>query len=160
MYMVVNDGGGTGRYHDIEHVGEHIGMVFSAKTGSAQAAPLRRPKIDPETGKQSVITETVPVVNPLTKVISMEERKRLEWESLELGTHAHPNPIAPWYRGSGAAEDKISHAWYIGYAPSDHPKIAFAVVVYYGGGGGSTAGWVAKGVLEELIKHKYLQKQS
>lgn len=155
MFNVVNAGAGTGRYHDIHK----LGVVLAAKTGSAQASPLRRPVLDPSTGKQVIKTEQYdPQVDKATGQVTFKERKVPQWETLQLGTHAAPNPLVPWYRGSGANEDKLSHAWYMGYAPADHPRIAFAVVVYYGGGGGSTAGFVAKGMLEELIKHKYLQK--
>lgn len=155
MFNVVNAGAGTGRSHDIYK----MGIALAAKTGSAQASPLRRPVMDPSTGKQIIKTEQYdPQIDKATGQVTFKERKVPQWETLQLGTHAAPNPLVPWYRGSGPNEDKLSHAWYMGYAPADRPRIAFAVVVYYGGGGGPTAGSVAKGMLEELIKHKYLQK--
>lgn len=40
------------------------------------------------------------------------------------------------------------HAWFAGFAPSDNPKVAFAVVVEHGGHGGDTAAPIAKKVLE------------
>lgn len=42
------------------------------------------------------------------------------------------------------------HAWFMGYAPYDDPKIAFAVFVEHGGHGGSAAAPVAKAVIETL----------
>jgi penicillin-binding protein 2 len=40
------------------------------------------------------------------------------------------------------------HAWFVGYAPVENPRIAFAVVVEHGGHGGSTAAPVARRVLD------------
>jgi len=42
------------------------------------------------------------------------------------------------------------HAWFMGYAPYDDPKIAFAIVVEHGGHGGSAAGPVALAMIKEL----------
>jgi len=43
------------------------------------------------------------------------------------------------------------HAWFMGYAPYDKPKIAFAIFVEHGGHGGSAAGPIAKAIVEELV---------
>jgi penicillin-binding protein 2 len=45
------------------------------------------------------------------------------------------------------------HAWFVGYAPANDPKIAVAVVVEHGGHGGAAAAPVAKKVIEEFMKH-------
>jgi penicillin-binding protein 2 len=48
---------------------------------------------------------------------------------------------------TGTAEtggDQASHAWFVGYAPADDPKVAFVVVLEHAGGGGTAAGPVAK----------------
>jgi len=44
------------------------------------------------------------------------------------------------------------HAWFMGYAPYKHPKIAIAVFVEHGGHGGSAAGPVAAAVIEAMAK--------
>lgn len=56
-----------------------------------------------------------------------------------------------------AKEDKITaidkhkdHAWFMGYAPYDNPKIAFAILIEHGGHGGSAAGPIAKAIVKEL----------
>ena len=68
-----------------------------------------------------------------------------------------PNqPGMDWYQGTGANKDRLAHAWFIGYAPADHPKLAFCVFVEYGGSGGHVAGAVARDVLEACLKHGYL----
>lgn len=43
------------------------------------------------------------------------------------------------------------HAWFVGYAPAEDPRIAFAVVVEHGGHGGSAAAPVARRVLEAFF---------
>jgi penicillin-binding protein 2 len=40
------------------------------------------------------------------------------------------------------------HAWFVGYAPAEDPRIAFAVVVEHGGHGGDTAAPIARKVME------------
>jgi len=49
------------------------------------------------------------------------------------------------------------HAWFIGYAPYDNPKIAFAVFVEHGGHGGSAAGPIAKAIVKELAEQEVNQ---
>jgi len=44
------------------------------------------------------------------------------------------------------------HAWFMGYAPYDHPKIAFAVFVEHGGHGGSAAAPVAAAMIRVLAE--------
>ncbi|GAA4282599.1 penicillin-binding transpeptidase domain-containing protein [Brevibacterium daeguense] len=56
------------------------------------------------------------------------------------------------------AEGAAPHAWYTSFAPADDPQVAVAVVVESGGRagseayGGSTAGPIAKAVMEAVIK--------
>lgn len=44
-----------------------------------------------------------------------------------------------------------SHAWFVGYAPTENPQIAFAVIVEHGGHGGSSAAPIARSVLEKFF---------
>ena len=46
------------------------------------------------------------------------------------------------------------HAWFVGYAPADDPRIAFAVIVEHGGHGGATAAPVARAVLEVFFSER------
>ncbi len=46
------------------------------------------------------------------------------------------------------------HAWFMGYAPYDSPKVAFAVFVEHGGHGGSDAAPVVKPMLQYLAKQE------
>jgi len=46
------------------------------------------------------------------------------------------------------------HAWFMGYAPYEHPKIAIAVFVEHGGHGGSAAGPVAAAVINAMAREE------
>ena len=73
---------------------------------------------------------------------------------------------APWYHpqvgpdgpklGRDNRPEPQSHAWYVGYAPADEPRIAFAVIVDYGGSGGRSAGGVAREVISACVDLGYL----
>lgn len=133
MTNVVNGAAGTGTGARMSQ------FLVAAKTGSAQSAPLRLPRRDA-------------AGNPVK-----DAKGRVIWDTIALGTSAKPNPIAPWYRAIGDDENKVaSHAWMIGFAPAENPKIAFAVLVEYGGGGGTAAGSVVKKLLEACIEQGYL----
>lgn len=47
-----------------------------------------------------------------------------------------------------------SHAWFVGFAPADKPRVAIAVLVENGGGGGSTAAPIASRVLKKALTVK------
>jgi len=49
------------------------------------------------------------------------------------------------------AKEKRDHAWFVGFAPRDHPQIAWAVFVQNGGHGGTTAAPIARAVLEKFF---------
>jgi cell division protein FtsI/penicillin-binding protein 2 len=133
MIRSVNGAAGTGSTAKRED------LAVAGKTGTAQAQLLSLPQRD-ESGRTIKDAGNRPI------------RYRLE----PLGTHASPNPLAPWYRAAGNEENGCSHSWFIGFAPAERPQIAFAVMVEYGGSGGTAAGGVAKRLLDACIKHGYL----
>jgi penicillin-binding protein 2 len=61
--------------------------------------------------------------------------------------------IAQKVAGAKLSEATQDHAWFVAYAPVDHPKIAVAVLVEHGGHGGSAAAPIAKKVIEEYLKN-------
>ncbi len=61
----------------------------------------------------------------------------------------------PGRRLSGETGD---HAWFVAYAPVDHPKIAVAVLVEHGGHGGAAAAPIAKKVIEEYMRNADAKK--
>jgi len=129
MTRVVNAEGGTGL---MAHMTE---VKLAGKTGTAQAHELYelddqgKPKIDPKSGKK------IP---------------------MELATWGHPTRTA-WYRGWGDDGTKLNQSWFVGFAPADHPQVAFVVMVQYGGSGGIAAGSIAKQALIACAEHEYLQ---
>ena len=52
--------------------------------------------------------------------------------------------------GSPARRRHRDHAWFMGFAPFDDPRIAFAVLVEHGGHGGSAAAPVAAAIVRAL----------
>ena len=55
---------------------------------------------------------------------------------------------------TGSAEfdkGKETHAWFVGFAPADDPKIAVCVIVEEGGSGGRTAGPIAKKLFDAYL---------
>jgi penicillin-binding protein 2 len=59
-------------------------------------------------------------------------------------------------RSAGVDADQLpyairDHAWFVGFAPADEPRIAFAVFIEHGGHGGTTAAPVARRVLETFF---------
>lgn len=58
---------------------------------------------------------------------------------------------------TGSAEDAhnaLPHAWFVAFAPYDHPRIAIAVIVENAGHGGENAGPIAKKILEAAFPVK------
>lgn len=138
MYRVVNGKAGTGKQiiQDAKKL-EHIPIC--GKTGTAQAPRFAMKMLD---------AKHQPV---------LDEKGRQRYLFLDPSTKEHPNPIAPWYRGYGKEGKDLNHAWYIGFAPADHPRIAFAVMVEYGGSGGFAAGAVGRKALEACVDLGYLK---
>jgi penicillin-binding protein 2 len=61
--------------------------------------------------------------------------------------------IAQKVAGRTLSEETKDHAWFVGFAPVENPKIAVAVLVEHGGHGGSAAAPVAQKVIEEYLKN-------
>jgi penicillin-binding protein 2 len=56
---------------------------------------------------------------------------------------------------TGSAEQRRgdkSHAWFVGFAPTENPRIAVAVVLETGGRGGSVAAPIAKALVERYLR--------
>lgn len=69
------------------------------------------------------------------------------------GTKAKVSKVAVAGK-TGTAEvggDKKSHAWFVGFAPADNPRVAIAVLIENGGSGGSTAAPIASRVLKKAL---------
>lgn len=51
-------------------------------------------------------------------------------------------------------EKYLPHAWFVGYAPGDNPRIAVSVLIEHGKGGASAAGPIAKEMMLNYLKPK------
>lgn len=56
--------------------------------------------------------------------------------------------------GSAQNPHGQSHAWFIGFAPADKPKVAVSVIVENAGAGGQQAAPVAREIMQEVIRQK------
>jgi penicillin-binding protein 2 len=147
MYEVVNALAGTGR--SVAHMDGNDRVTdpavaylhIAGKTGTAQAGRIRVPVRDAE-GREV-----------------LDEKGKVAMEFMEPSIMNRPNPKADWYRADWEGKH-FDHAWFIGFAPAEHPTLAFAVMVEYGGSGGATAGRVAKHVIEACVQHGYLPAAS
>jgi peptidoglycan glycosyltransferase len=54
--------------------------------------------------------------------------------------------------GSAQATSGEAHAWFIGFAPAQDPRVAVAVVVEHGGAGGAAAAPIARDIMERLLR--------
>jgi penicillin-binding protein 2 len=133
MLNVVNGPAGTGKTARMDT------LLVAGKTGTAQASPFKVLLLDPKGEPQR------------------DAGGKKLYRHFEPSTPEHPNPDVPWYRGAGQNDAKLDHAWMIGFAPADDPKIAFAALVEYGGSGGGAAADVVRASLESCIAHGYLK---
>jgi penicillin-binding protein 2 len=137
MINVVDGPAGTGTMAHMDN------MLIAGKTGTAQAAPFKVLQKD-DNGKPKIDAEGKHV-----------------YTTFEPSTPEHPNTELPWYRCTLTKDGyKLDHAWMIGFAPADHPRVAIAVLVEYGGSGGGAAADVVRFSLDACIAHGYLQPQT
>ena len=141
MYRVVNTIAGTG------NILFDSDMEISGKTGTAEAAAL------------SVVSR-----DAYGKIQYDGGKPRAVLVSPSLPDDV--NKLAPWYLGFPEIDAHkkpivaFKHSWFIGYFPSKHPRIAFAVLVEYGGGGSGAAGTIANQVIKACVDHGYAQIDS
>jgi penicillin-binding protein 2 len=55
------------------------------------------------------------------------------------------------YKDSHVTDRLKDHAWFIAFAPADHPKIALAVIVENGGFGAASAAPIARRALDYYL---------
>jgi penicillin-binding protein 2 len=134
MFRVVNRPAGTGK---ALVAGDKLlqSAMICGKTGTAQASKLM-----------------VPIRDENGKIVRKADGKP-KYQEVKPSTPEDINPQAPWYH---MTDGRLDHAWYVGFAPADHPQVAFAVLVEYGGSGGIAAASVARAALENCINRGYL----
>lgn len=84
--------------------------------------------------------------------------KELMVETVKTGTGRNAQISGVTVAGkTGTAENETekSHAWFVGFAPSENPKIAVAVILEYDGGeGGVHAAPIAKNIMSKYLSLK------
>ena len=50
-----------------------------------------------------------------------------------------------------------NHAWFIGFAPFEHPEVCITVFIEHGGDGSATAAPIAGNIIRKYFQLKYLQ---
>jgi penicillin-binding protein 2 len=133
MWAVVNKDGGTAKIPHGDPPDEVDRIVVAGKTGTSQVPPM--------------------------SIVLRDEQGRPVMEDGQV-QYVRVNPELPevrtWYIGGGTNHDQYAHHWLIGYAPADHPQVAFAVFAEYGGSGGPVATSIARDVLAACVKQGYL----
>jgi penicillin-binding protein 2 len=109
------------------------GVAIAGKTGSAQV------------GVYLSVADHSPGVHPALKEVHFGDPGTAGWY---LMPSVAPEELHP--------EHHLAHAWFIGYAPADHPRVAFCVFVEYGNAGNPVAGPIAHDVLVDCAKRGYL----
>jgi len=137
-------------------VKEGMWRVVHSKAGSGGDANRKEVSVSGKTGTAEAAWMKVKVKDPVTGKVVLDEKGRPAMKLLELSSYESPNPDAPWYRATGRQADRPHHSWFMGFAPSEKPQIAFAVMVEYGGSGGGAAGSVASEIVKLCMDHKYL----
>jgi len=56
-----------------------------------------------------------------------------------------------------SGDHREDHAWFVGYAPGERPKVAFAIALEHAGSGSQAAGPVARRVVEQLDRLGYFE---
>ncbi len=111
-----------------------------------------------------------PNANPVEITIPVEGKKLpIRKEAIDLvregmflvvngaGTATHvriPGILVAGKTGTAQNPHGKDHAWFIGFAPFDNPKIAIAVIVENAGFGGAVAAPIAKRLIEFYLKDK------
>ncbi|MDD4569110.1 MAG: penicillin-binding transpeptidase domain-containing protein, partial [Tepidanaerobacteraceae bacterium] len=102
-------------------------------------------------------TKTIRPSLDTTQVISEQVADKVKGLMVEVvrngtGTAASINGIEVAGK-TGSAENPHgkAHAWFVGFAPAQNPKIAVAVVVENAGSGGAVAGPIARDVILKYL---------
>jgi len=113
---------------------------------------------DPENGKVVYRAEPTVVRQVPVSAANMEAVRRAMLTTTNSGTGkvVKFKEVAVGSK-TGSAEvhgQALTHGWFICFAPYDHPTIAIAAIVEHGGHGGSTAGKVARAMLQSYFHLK------
>ena len=113
-------------------------LVREVRTPGGQIIEQHRPV----SGRSVIATATAEVVTEAM----IEVVRRGTGRAARL-----PRVVVAGKTGTATAPVGRSHAWFIGFAPANAPRVAVAVVVEHGGVGGQHAAPVARCVLQAAL---------
>jgi penicillin-binding protein 2 len=130
-------------------------FIAAVATGGRLVRPHVLAGVEPQVEDLGIGAETVRIVRAaLVDAVQLGTARRAGLKGIQV---AGKTGTAQVYKHSaGVDSDKLpkeerDHAWFVGFAPADEPRIAFAVIVERGGHGGETAAPVARKVLEAFF---------
>jgi peptidoglycan glycosyltransferase len=108
---------------------------------------------NPVTGE--ILEKTTPekYLNPITKDVA-DKIKQLMIGVVQQGTGTAAQIPGITVAGkTGTAENPHgqAHAWFVGFAPADDPKIVVSVIIENGGAGGATAAPIAREIMKAYL---------
>jgi penicillin-binding protein 2 len=68
----------------------------------------------------------------------------------------HELPIAGKTGTAQSGDGRADHAWFVGYAPAEKPRVAFAIALEHAGDAATAAGPVAARLAQSLQERGYL----
>jgi len=149
MERAVNDESGTA--YDYAH---SDAVKLAGKTGSAQAPPQRWWVVTYKDSSGQQHSEETYNLNGLLEQLQKQtppptniSYKRVQYPVLikEDRDRRHDRP------------SRLAHAWFVGYAPADDPKVVIAVMIEYGLSGGRAAGPVFRETALNCLELGYLR---
>ena len=124
-----------------------VGLVQGKEEGKAWFQDVSH---QPPVEIEGIRRETVSYLQTsLQRVVADSKgtaRETVYWETLPIAGKTGTAEV-----GGGLPE----HAWFVGYAPADGPRVAVAVVVEQGGGGGEVAGPIARRLVQRMQELGY-----
>ncbi|HUB26574.1 MAG TPA: penicillin-binding transpeptidase domain-containing protein [Tepidisphaeraceae bacterium] len=134
MWAVVNRDGGTMKMRHNNPPDEVDKITLVGKTGTPQAPPL-----------------TVPVRDASGQIVMEDGHEK------RVTVDPNSPDVRSWYTGEiDGGQVHYAHAWFVGYAPAEHPRIAIAVFVEYGQYGGTICGPIVRDALAACVRDGYL----
>jgi penicillin-binding protein 2 len=142
MVKVLNDPDGTG--HKWGYA-EDLTVLAAGKTGSAQA-PGRSIEWEVSYPDQDTGLIVKKTVTNLRKFLENPPvpRKEISWRTTKSFPELLEKDQVDPHSGR---KNSLAHAWFIGYAPAQNPKIAVVVLIEYGMAGGKGAGPAFKDIM-------------
>lgn len=100
---------------------------------------------------KEISPETIETVREgMLNVVTSGTGRRLHGLNLDIAGKSGTAQVVSKSANRGGREHK-AHAWFVGFAPFDKPKIAVAVLIEHGGGGSSNSGPVVGAIIKEYL---------